>query len=82
MGMVYRAVDTKLGRTVALKVIRAELLHDGRLARFEREANYDVTADGQRFLMIKDDDQDLVASKEIVVVLNWAMELNRLVARS
>ena len=45
-------------------------------------ANYDVTADGQRFLMIKDDDQDRVVSKEIVVVLNWADELNRIVARS
>ena len=38
MGVVYRAIDTKLGRSVALKVIRAELLHDEGLARFEREA--------------------------------------------
>ena len=38
MGVVYRATDTKLGRSVALKVIRAELLHDDRLARFQREA--------------------------------------------
>src|SRR5258708_2065254 len=38
MGVVYRATDTKLGRSVALKVIRTELLHDEGLARFEREA--------------------------------------------
>src|SRR6266568_3133640 len=38
MGVVYRATDTKLGRCVALKVIRAELLHEEGLARFEREA--------------------------------------------
>jgi len=39
-------------------------------------ANYDVTADGQRFLMIKDSDQD-VGSTSIVVVLNWAEEMRR-----
>jgi len=39
-------------------------------------ANYDVTADGQRFLMIKDNDQD-VGSTSIVVVLNWAEEMKR-----
>jgi hypothetical protein len=41
-------------------------------------SNYDVTADGQRFLMIKDDDQDRATSTQIVVVLGWADELNRL----
>jgi eukaryotic-like serine/threonine-protein kinase len=39
-------------------------------------SNYDVTADGQRFLMIKDDDQDRAVSKGIVVVLGWAGELD------
>src|SRR5579862_9324852 len=38
MGVVYRATDTKLGRPVALKVIREELLHDEAMSRFEREA--------------------------------------------
>jgi serine/threonine-protein kinase len=41
-------------------------------------SNYDVTADGSRFLMIKDDDQDRAASKEIVVVLGWANEVRRI----
>jgi hypothetical protein len=41
-------------------------------------SNYDVTADGTRFLMIKDDDQDRAASKQIVVVLGWAGELKRI----
>jgi serine/threonine-protein kinase len=40
-------------------------------------SNYDVTADGERFLMIQDDDQDS-ASRQIVVVLGWAEELSRL----
>jgi serine/threonine-protein kinase len=41
-------------------------------------SNYDVTTDGERFLMIKDDDQDSAVSRQIVVVLGWAEELRRL----
>jgi hypothetical protein len=40
-------------------------------------ANYDVTGDGQRFLMVKDLDQGAVSTR-IVVVLNFAEELKRL----
>jgi serine/threonine protein kinase/Tol biopolymer transport system component len=36
--------------------------------------NYDVTADGKRFLMIQDKDQD-VAGRQLTVVLNWGEEL-------
>jgi serine/threonine-protein kinase len=39
-------------------------------------ANYDVSADGKRFVMIKDLDQDAVSTR-IVVVLNFAEELKR-----
>jgi serine/threonine-protein kinase len=42
-------------------------------------ANYDVTSDGRRFLMVKDLDQDAVSTR-IVVVLNFAEELKRLTA--
>ena len=41
------------------------------------EANYDVSSDAQRFLMVKDLAQDS-ASTRIVVVLNFAEELKRL----
>ena len=44
-------------------------------------SNYDVTADGKRFLMIKDEDQDRATSKQIVVVLGWADELRRMSAK-
>jgi serine/threonine-protein kinase len=45
-------------------------------------SNYDVTADGKRFLMIKDDDQDRAASTQIVVVLGWADEVRRMAQKS
>jgi Tol biopolymer transport system component len=39
MGEVYRAKDTRLDRSVAIKVLPSDLVHDpGRRARFEREA--------------------------------------------
>jgi hypothetical protein len=41
-------------------------------------SNYDVTTDGERFLMIKDEDQDSATSRRAVVVLGWADELNQL----
>jgi serine/threonine-protein kinase len=40
-------------------------------------SNYDVTADGQRFLMIQHDEQ---APAQINVVVNWTEELKRLMA--
>ena len=42
-------------------------------------SNYDVTTDGQRFLMIKDPDQD-AGSTQIIVVLNWGEELKKKLA--
>jgi serine/threonine protein kinase len=41
--------------------------------------SYDVSRDGQRFLMIKDRDSKLYATK-VRVVLNWQEELTRIVA--
>ena len=40
-------------------------------------AHYDVTPDGQRFLMIKADDEQAAAFSQINVVLNWFEELKQ-----
>ena len=39
--------------------------------------NYDVSADGQRFLMIKPSQQAQAAETQINVVLNWFEELKQ-----
>ena len=41
--------------------------------------HYDVTADGQRLLMIKDNPATADSSAQIIVVQNWLEELKRLV---
>ena len=38
MGEVYRATDTRLGRIVAIKILRADTESPTRRQRFEREA--------------------------------------------
>ena len=42
--------------------------------------NYDVTADGERFVMIQEKTEEAVA-RQINVVLGWAEELKRLAKR-
>jgi hypothetical protein len=39
--------------------------------------NYDVSPDGQRFLMLKPSEQETAAPTQINVVLNWSEELKR-----
>jgi hypothetical protein len=47
------------------------------------DPNYDLTPDGQRFLMIKSDDGiNETSANEIILVENWLEELKRLVPTS
>jgi hypothetical protein len=41
-------------------------------------ANYDVSPDGQRFLMVQKAQPDPTPPREIHVVLSWSEELSRL----
>jgi serine/threonine-protein kinase len=45
-------------------------------------SNYDVTPDGMRFLMVKDDDVEKEAAREFILVQGWGGELTRLSTRS
>ncbi len=44
-----------------------------------KEVFYDISPDGQRFLMIKEADEEEGQQAQINVVLNWFEELKRLV---
>jgi serine/threonine-protein kinase len=55
MGEVYRALDTRLDRQVAVKVLPAAFVHDpDRLARFEREAKVVAALSHPNILAIHD----------------------------
>jgi eukaryotic-like serine/threonine-protein kinase len=54
------------------------MLFEGRyVPTLQTMANYDVTPDGQRLLMVKENDQ-AAATTQINVVLNWFEDLKRL----
>jgi hypothetical protein len=81
--MMVASVST----TGSFKVSKPQLLWTGRYAHGLGSAcgppgttssNYDVTPDGQRFLMVKHEEE---APRRINVVLNWAEELKRAVQR-
>ncbi len=52
------------------------LLFEGGGLPLRRVANYDVSLDGERFVMVQADEQ---AAKQLNIVLNWFEELKRLV---
>jgi dipeptidyl aminopeptidase/acylaminoacyl peptidase len=57
---------------------KPELLFRGLYSSHHITANYDITPDGGRFLMLKVSEQES-ALNQINVVLNWSEELKRLV---
>jgi Tol biopolymer transport system component len=72
--MMAVQVETK----PSLKLSKPEILFEGHYERatgWNGYANYDVTPDGQRFLMIRSEDEP--APTRIHVVLDWAEELKK-----
>ncbi|HUE87462.1 MAG TPA: protein kinase [Vicinamibacterales bacterium] len=77
--LFYRNGDRVIGvaveTTPAFRVSGVLPLFEGRHPRVTFETGWDVTPDGQRFLMIRDEDQN--ATPQLDVVLNWSEELKR-----
>jgi hypothetical protein len=73
--MMATAVETKPTFTAA----RPKLLFERHYAASPQSflANYDISPDGGRFLMIKGSEQESAAT-QVNVVLNWSDELRHL----
>ena len=70
-------IGTKLGTYEVVAPIGAGGMGEVYQAHDSKLPNYDVSADGQRFLMVKPSEQAQAAPTQISVVLNWFEELKR-----
>jgi serine/threonine-protein kinase len=80
--LFYRSGDKMMAVDIATQPSFAagkpRMLFEGQYVRTPATAtNYDVSPDGQRFLMLKPSDQALAVPTQINVVLNWFEELKR-----
>ena len=82
--LFYRSGDKMMAVSVdnsgsTPKIGKPTLLFQGSFAATGSEASYDVSVDGQRFLMLKSD--DAATSESIVVIQDWMNEVKALVSR-
>ncbi len=82
-GEIFYASGTKIiavtaATKPALTIGQPQGVVDGSSFYVEGNFSFDVTADGQRLLIIREDDR-AEASVRLDLVLNWTTELNRLV---
>jgi len=80
--LFYRSGDKMMAVDISTKpnfaAGKARMLFEGRYERTPATSpNYDVSPDGQRFLMLKPSQQEAPAPTQINVVLNWFEELKR-----
>jgi hypothetical protein len=80
--LFYRSGDKILAVDIATQPSfnagKPRTLFEGRYERTPATGpNYDISPDGQRFLMLKPSEQEVAAPTQINVVLNWFEELKR-----
>ena len=80
--LFYRSGDKMMAVDIATQPSFAagkpRVLFEGRYERSPASSpNYDVSPDGQRFLMLKPSEEEAAAPMQINVVLNWFEELKR-----
>ena len=82
--MFYRVGDKMIAASIEnepeFKVTGFEVLFERRSLAWTDDwcRNYDVSRDGQQFLMVKQDAEESAAN-QLIVVHNWFEELKRLV---
>jgi len=76
MGVAWEARDSAWVPLVTRRIVQRSYSRGGAGTTVRQ---YDVTGDGQRFLMMKDEPQDTVEAPSINVIQNWTEELKRLV---
>ena len=74
MGEVYRAVDVRLDREVAIKVLSERLVNDpDAITRFEREAKAVAALSHPNILAIHDFDRDRESPKDWLLHIREAL---------
>ena len=69
------AVDIQTQPTFS--AAKPEMLFEGNYWKWSPAPSYDITPDGQRFVMIKEGGPESEAPAQINIVLNWFEELKQ-----
>src|SRR5690349_7647323 len=65
MGEVWRAVDERIGRDVAVKIVTAARLTPDALARFDREARIAGNLSGPNIVTVHDYGQSVIGGETV-----------------
>jgi serine/threonine protein kinase len=72
-----RMMAVEISRAPQFAPGKPRVLFEGQYAKAPTYPDYDVSPDGQRFLMVKEVEQELNPVSQIIVVQNWFEEVKR-----